>query len=754
MISKFSTLLLKIITIFIIFILFENATSQTILPLRNSTSEQSLDKPLIDDYWHYHNVGNLGMTVTNYGLLGQGYSTALQDQPSCQYRYQSGREKERIEHFSYAGLWFGGIGGINGEDETLVSTAIVDGVFEYGESGFEFTNSADEEDVIKERSSIVTSPLFDPMAISHQDFLCNFTDRNLVVPGTEIELINHIPLGVNIHLESYAWNYSYADAFVILNYTIVNISDYPIRDIYAGLWVDASVANMNYTNAYEPGGGFSWYDNLNGFDSEYNMGYQFDFDGDNGFAESYVGIRALGTSVTNTDYQVHYDQWQWNNSSIPDFFMPTTDEERYQKLSTTPAASPPSTEDDPNSWMLLLSMGSLSDLQPGDTLNAVFAVVCGFWAEGASDSPSRRTNLRVNSDWAQVAYNGEDVDGDGKLDPDEDINNNGLLDGEEDQYRAEFDLNSNGQWDLGEEVFGDEDGNLDIFEDSHINYQRGIVDSNGVIDRYILPSPPPSPNLAVIPGDRKVSLYWDDLPENFEDPITREKDFEGYRIYSSPKTFGSQDDATLMAQFDIIDSIGFGYQTGFEAIRFDTTINGIDYKYRFVNDNLLNGWPGKYFYSITSYDKGNPANKLQSMESSINENITYAVPGKSVSTEKGREIYVYPNPYRAGAQWDGTGSRDRLIWFANLPSRAIIRIYSLAGDLIDEINHDAATYSGGDINRLSQGVTSQNTAYSGGEHAWDLITKQNQAIATGLYLFSVKDEDSGDIYTGKFLVIK
>jgi len=752
--DKNFVLILKLITIIIIFVFSQTVLSQTILPLRNSNSEQSLEKPLVDDYWHFHNIGNVGLTVTNYGLLGQGYSQALQDQPSCQYRFQSAREKERIEHFSYAGLWIGGIGGINGEEETLVSTAIVDGVFDYGESGFEFTNTADEEDVITERSSIVTSPLFDPHAISHQDFIGNFTDQNLIVPGTDIEIVNHIPLGINIHLESYAWNYSYADAFVILNYTITNVSQYPIRDVYAGLWVDASVANMNYTNAYEPGGGFTWYDNLNGFDRDYNMGYQFDFDGDNGFAESYIGIRALGTSVTNTDHHVHYDQWQWNNSSLPDFFMPTTDEERYTKLSTTPPSATPSTVDDLASWMLLISIGSLSDLEPGESLNVVFAVVCGFWAGGASDSPGRRENLRVNSDWAQVAYNGEDVDGDGKLDPDEDINNNGILDGDEDQYRPEFDLNGNGQWDLGEQVFGDEDGNLDIFEDSHTNYQRGIVDSNGVIDRYILPSPPPSPNLAVLPGDRKVSLYWDNLPENFEDPITREKDFEGYRIYSSPKTFGSQEEASLLAQFDIIDSTRMGYDTGFEAIRFDTTINGKDYHYRFTNNNLLNGWPGKYFYSVTSYDKGNPANKLQSMESSINENITYAVPGKPVSVQSDREIYVYPNPYKASALWDGSGTRDRLIWFANLPEQATIRIYSLAGDLIDEIKHDALTYSGGDINRLAEGTASQRTEYAGGEHAWDLITRQNQAIATGLYLFSVKDENTGDIFTGKFLVVK
>jgi hypothetical protein len=43
---------------------------------------------------------------------------------------------------------------------------------------------------------------------------------------------------------------------------------------------------------------------------------------------------------------------------------------------------------------------------------------------------------------------------------------------------------------------------------------------------------------------------------------------------------------------------------------------------------------------------------------------------------------------------------------------------------------------------------------SGGEHAWDMITMYDQATASGLYLFTVENQFSGEIKEGKFLLIK
>jgi hypothetical protein len=43
---------------------------------------------------------------------------------------------------------------------------------------------------------------------------------------------------------------------------------------------------------------------------------------------------------------------------------------------------------------------------------------------------------------------------------------------------------------------------------------------------------------------------------------------------------------------------------------------------------------------------------------------------------------------------------------------------------------------------------------SGSLYAWDLITDQGQAAASGLYLFAIEDLAGGAMQRGKFLVLK
>ncbi|SVC14878.1 uncharacterized protein METZ01_LOCUS267732, partial [marine metagenome] len=209
-----------------------------------------------DVFDKYTSVGQLGMTITNFGILGNGWNKINGEiLPSCQYKQHTEVLREQVEYFSYAGLWIGGI--VNGQRR--VSTAIVDGVFEAGDEGFEYfaASGIDIKSSISSTSEDPMAQYYNPSAVSHQDFIIDFKDYGSS-SNDDNEITNHNPLGIDIHLESYAWNFSYADAFVLLKYTITNRSQDDIEDLYAGFWADASVANFNYTDYYTPGGGFSW----------------------------------------------------------------------------------------------------------------------------------------------------------------------------------------------------------------------------------------------------------------------------------------------------------------------------------------------------------------------------------------------------------------------------------------------------------------------------------------------------------------
>jgi len=690
-----------------------------------------------DVFDQYTSVGQLGIVITNFGVLGNGYNKIDgRIIPSCQYKQHTEILREQVEHFSYSGFWVGGI--VNGERR--VSTAIVDGVFESGQEGFEFipTTGMEIRSSISSTSEDTMAQYFSPYAISHQDYITAFkdfgsnTDDNFGIP-------NHIPLGISIHLETYAWNFTFADAFIIFNYKITNESSHVIDDLYAGIWADVSIANMNYTSEYEPGGGFTWYDNLDGFDQSVDgsgftrdIAYQYDVDGDDGWAESYIGFTALGGTVTRPYFKSYYNQWVWSsslNTDYPEYGMPLTDFDRYDQLRTS---VPRGSGEDytssgypgaPNSWLLMISTGPFGsspanedstswELPPGESANIVFAIVAARWARSGDDSGLRRTNLRINSDWAQKAYDGEDK------------NRNNILDEGED------------------------------------------LDGDGEIDRYVLPTPPPVPNMIVDVGNQVATIYWQNNSEDFIDPVSREKDFEGYRIYGARKTFGDETaEFSLLAEFDRVDStyLDIGYNTSLDAISIknelgapdSVLIDGRYYHYRYENRGVKNGWLN--YYSVTAYDRGDPAANLSSLESSPYANRKYVYPGgKSKTNDWTSNPFVYPNPYRGQATWEGYGSRDRMIWFSNLPRKAEIRIFSLAGDLVDILNHDEGSYAGADIQNINE---QKSPRFSGGEHAWDLITQYDQALASGLYMFTVKNNDSqsssfGRIKEGKFLVIK
>ena len=282
---------------------------------------------------------------------------------------------------------------------------------------------------------------------------------------------------------------------------------------------------------------------------------------------------------------------------------------------------------------------------------------------------------------------------------------------------------------------------------THADYAQFASD----ID-YRLPAPPPSPRVLVEPGERRLDLWWDDSPERAVDitsPAPGHHDFEGYRVYLGE----DRQHPTRVAQFDLVDTTGFN--TSLDALRAPAPriVDGIAYPYHYAIDGLRDGF--RYWGAVTSYDTGDP--QVPSLESGIAQNKFVAVPAPS-TTDRAGGVTVFPNPYRVEARWDqGRNVRDHYLWFVNLPARADIRIFTLAGDLVAEQHFEGATYRGEGVRGLydvRRDLDTPAPALSGTAWAWNLITRRDQAAATGLYLWSVRDLDTGRTDRGRFVIVK
>ncbi|MEN8164655.1 MAG: hypothetical protein ABFS37_11050 [Acidobacteriota bacterium] len=178
------------------------------------------------------------------------------------------------------------------------------------------------------------------------------------------------------------------------------------------------------------------------------------------------------------------------------------------------------------------------------------------------------------------------------------------------------------------------------------------------------------------------------------------------------------------------------YNLGYEG--------GTEY-FKFVDDSVHNGM--HYFYSITAFDHvitgGVPVRLGKFGEPASNfQYVTAVSDAQGAEGFHEEEVFVVPNPATGAsmAPWrlepnmdDPTGIK---VEFRNLPAcRSTVRVFTLAGDLVQVLYHDG-----------SEGT---------GSLAWDLVSRNHQDITSGVYLFTV-DPDNGSFpkTTGKFVVIR
>ena len=96
-------------------------------------------------------------------------------------------------------------------------------------------------------------------------------------------------------------------------------------------------------------------------------------------------------------------------------------------------------------------------------------------------------------------------------------------------------------------------------------------------------------------------------------------------------------------------------------------------------------------------------------------NLAGPVEPTSGPTPNLETVLAVPNPYRGSEVWDQPGQSE--VHFINLPSTAKIRIYTAAGDLVRELNHNDKVR---DFER------------------WDLKNGAGLAVASGIYMYRIE----------------
>jgi hypothetical protein len=245
---------------------------------------QRLLRTSADTDRNYTTIGNIGLTVTNFGTVGSR-NAYWPDQPSCEYPRGS-----RIEHIYQGGLWVGAVSRQSGQQH--VSTGATDQA-SASRIGRDYEFTSDVAASMTQRSTISSSRFFSEDAISHQDFVSVYTDLNRTNPTTGDTIPEHTPLKLSVRQESYAWNFPFADFFVILNYTISNAGTDTLDSVYVGFWNNGLVRNTNLVRPGTPG---YFNHGANGYLDTLRMMYTFDYDGipTPPAADSYVGIKLLG----------------------------------------------------------------------------------------------------------------------------------------------------------------------------------------------------------------------------------------------------------------------------------------------------------------------------------------------------------------------------------------------------------------------------------------------------------------------------
>lgn len=193
---------------------------------------------------------------------------------------------------------------------------------------------------------------------------------------------------------------------------------------------------------------------------------------------------------------------------------------------------------------------------------------------------------------------------------------------------------------------------------------------------YRFAKPPEKATVKAIPGNGKVTLYWDNHSELTYDAFYQKYNFEGYRIYRSTEpnfveiktitdAYGKATFRKPLAQYDLKDGIKGLHPIDVNGAKFDLgTDSGL--KHSFVDSTVQNGQ--RYFYAVVAYDQGFTTTNVTGEYEGIPPSETTAIIKEENSNEYKTDIntavviprtpsagYIPPNAKNYTKSGPGTG---------------------------------------------------------------------------------------------------
>ncbi len=536
-------------------------------------------------------------------------------------------------------------------------------------------------------------------AMADSDIWTRFYDvKTPLAPG-------HIPLGIEITERSYSWSASYASDFIIYEYTIKNVgidSDgdgYPdteqtIDDFYFTMRLDGDVSKLA-----------TWA-------AEYAFSNQDDITMANG--QPWDWVEHFPTMAGNLDLladaPVDSSMVFMFDADNPDFDADNGEANDFGNPSADGTLQTPG--------FLVYRILKTEPKMPKHSFHQ-----CNIYNDPTSDSetwdrmigvPEWEPLLLINDEPFPYDYRGIITHGPlDQLAPGDSVVITTAL-------GVGADLERGGIYSL-----------LDMIKDMDV--AKFLVDNNYNISADALS--PGAPEVEVTPNVENnvttgIKIQWN------KDAVNHPK-FQSFVVSKGQKTGSGSIAWEPMAVYT--DTAGSNTWPP------DENENG---NYQLIDRNITNGLV--YYYSVqTRTENVQYPIPFGVIESNITDEKSFNVisPSNPEAEDNLDRVKVVPNPYIGSAKWNNRTPSGNTPWehrlqFTNLPSDAEIKIFTLDGDYVAKIYASETVIAGGDFDVSTASVAE-----------WDLMTRNNQEAAPGIYMYVVESKSLGT-KTGKFVIVR